>query len=72
MADVTHILNTIEEGDEKIAGELLPLVYEELHILAAQKMAPEKRGQTLQAIELVHEAYLLIMEAKEQNWNSRG
>ena len=72
MADVTHILNTIEEGDEKIAGELLPLVYEELHILAAQKKAPEKRGQTLQAIELVHEAYLLIMEAKEQNWNSRG
>ena len=72
MADVTHILNTIEEGDEKIAGELLPLVYEELHISAAQKMAPEKPGQTLQAIELVHEAYLLIMEAKEQNWNSRG
>jgi hypothetical protein len=72
MADVTHILNTIEEGDKKIAGELLPLVYEELHILAAHKMAPEKLGQTLQATALIHEAYLLIMETKEQNWNSRG
>jgi hypothetical protein len=72
MADVTRILNTIEEGDEKIAGELLPLVYEELHILATHKMAPEKLGQTLQATALVHEVYLLIMEAKEQNWNSRG
>jgi hypothetical protein len=72
MADVTRILNAIEEGDEKTAGELLPLVYEELRILAAQKMAREKPGQTLQATALVHEAYLRLVEAKEQNWNSRG
>ena len=72
MTDVTRILNAIEEGDEKAAGELLPLVYEELRILAAQKMAQEKPGQTLQATALVHEAYLRLVEAKDQSWNSRG
>jgi len=72
MTDVTRILNAIEEGDEKTAGELLQLVYEELRILAAQKMAREKPDQTLQATALVYEARLRLVEAKEQNRNSRG
>jgi hypothetical protein len=72
MTDVTRILNAIEEGDEKTAGELLQLVYEELRILAAQKMAREKPDQTLQATALVYEAHLRLVEAKEQNRNSRG
>ena len=72
MTDVTRILNAIEEGDEKTVGELLQLVYEELCILAAQKMAWEKPDQTLQATALVYEAHLRLVEAKEQNRNSRG
>ena len=72
MSDVTRILNAIEQGDNKAADELLPLVYEELRLLAAQKMAKESPGQTLQATALVHEAYLRLVEAKDQNWNSRG
>ena len=73
MTDVTRILNAIEGGDPKAANELLPLVYEELRLLAAQKMAQEKPGQTLQATALVHEAYLRLVEGGEdQNWNSRG
>ena len=73
MTDVTRILNAIEGGDPKVADELLPLVYEELRLLAAQKIAQEKPGQTLQATALVHEAYLRLVEAGEnQNWNSRG
>jgi len=73
MTDVTRILNAIEVGDPKAADELLPLVYEELRLLAAQKMAQEKPGQTLQATALVHEAYLRLVEGGEdQNWNSRG
>jgi hypothetical protein len=57
MSDVTRILNAIEGGDPKAADELLPLVYEELRLLAAQKMAQERPGQTLQATALVHEVY---------------
>ena len=72
MADVTQILNAIERGDPKAAEELLPLVYEGLRLLAAQKMAQELPGQTLQATALVHEAYLRLVEAKDQNWNSSG
>jgi RNA polymerase sigma factor (TIGR02999 family) len=72
MTDVTRILNAIEGGDAKATDELLPLVYEELHFLATQKMAQEKPGQTLQATALVHEAYLRLVEAKDQSWNSRG
>jgi RNA polymerase sigma factor (TIGR02999 family) len=72
MSDVTQILNAIEGGDPKAADELLPLVYEELRILAAQKMAQEKPGQTLQATSLVHEAYIRLVEATDQSWNSRG
>ena len=72
MSDVTQILNAIERGDPKAAEELLPLVYEELRLLAAQKMSKEQPGQTLQATALVHEAYIRLVEAKDQNWNSRG
>jgi len=72
MTDVTRILNAIEQGEAGAADELLPLVYEELRLLAAQKMAQEKPGQTLQATGLVHEAYIRLVEAKDQSWNSRG
>jgi RNA polymerase sigma factor (TIGR02999 family) len=72
MADVTQILNAIERGDPKAAEELLPLVYEELRLLAAQRMSQEQPGQTLQATALVHEAYIRLVEAKDQNWNSRN
>jgi len=72
MSDVTRILNAIQEGDSQAAHELLPLVYEELRILAAQKLAQEKPGQTLQATALVHEAYLRLVGAPDQNWHSRG
>jgi len=61
MTDVTRILNAIEQGDEKAADRLLPLVYEELRLLAAQKMAQERPGQTLQATALVHEAYMRLV-----------
>ena len=72
MADVTQILNAIEQGDPRATEELLPLVYEELRLLAAQKLSHESPGQTLQATALVHEAYIRLVEAKEQNWNSRN
>jgi RNA polymerase sigma factor (TIGR02999 family) len=72
MTDVTRILNAIEQGDAGATEELLPLVYEELRLLAAQKMSQEPPGQTLQATALVHEAYLRLVEAKDQSWNSRG
>jgi RNA polymerase sigma factor (TIGR02999 family) len=72
MSDVTHILNAIEQGDPKAAEQLLPLVYDELRKLAAQKMAEEKPGQTLQATALVHEAYLRLVGGAEQPWKSRG
>ena len=72
MTDVTRILNAIERGDAKAVDELLPLVYEELRLLAAQKLSQEKPGQTLQATALVHEAYIRLVEAKDQGWHSRG
>jgi RNA polymerase sigma factor (TIGR02999 family) len=72
MSDVTRILNAIEGGDHKAADELLPLVYEELHLLAAQKMAQEKPGQTLQATALVHEAYLRLVGEEAQDWKNHG
>ena len=72
MSDVTRILNAIEQGDAKATEELLPLVYEELRILAAQKLSQEKPGQTLQATALVHEAYTRLVGDEPQNWNSRG
>jgi RNA polymerase sigma factor (TIGR02999 family) len=73
MSDVTKILSAIEYGDPDAAEQLLPLVYDELRQLAAQKLAQEKPGQTLQATALVHEAYLRLVDpSKVQHWNSRG
>jgi len=71
MADVTRILNAIEQGDERAADELLPLVYEELRLLAAQKISQEQPGQTLQATALVHEAYIRLVGDETHNWKSR-
>jgi RNA polymerase sigma factor (TIGR02999 family) len=73
MSDVTQILNAIEHGDPKAAEQLLPMVYDELRKLAAQKLAQERLGQTLQATALVHEAYLRLVDREQaQHWNSRG
>jgi RNA polymerase sigma factor (TIGR02999 family) len=72
MNEVTCILSAIEQGDPQAAEELLPLIYEELRKLAAQKLAQEKPGQTLQATALVHEAYLRLVDAaKPQEWDGR-
>jgi RNA polymerase sigma factor (TIGR02999 family) len=73
MSEVTRILSAIEHGDAHAAEQLLPLVYDELRKLAAQKLALEKPGQTLEATALVHEAYLRLVDvARAQEWNSRG
>jgi len=73
MSEVTRILSAIEHGDPHAAEQLLPLVYEELRKLAAQKLAQEKPGQTLQATALVHEAYLRLVDVERKSqWNSRG
>jgi len=79
MSDVTHLLDAAAAGDRQAAGQLLPLVYDELRRLAAQKLAHEKPGQTLQATALVHEAYLRLVATPERkagevdrDWNSRG
>jgi RNA polymerase sigma factor (TIGR02999 family) len=77
MADVTRILSQIESGDPSAAEQLLPLVYDELRKLAAQKLAQEKPGQTLDATALVHEAYLRLAPSgdgppgKEPQWDNR-
>jgi RNA polymerase sigma factor (TIGR02999 family) len=72
MGDATVILSAIEQGDEKASEQLLPLLYEELRRLAAQHLAHEKPGQTLQATALVHEAFLRLVDvSRVQNWNSR-
>jgi RNA polymerase sigma factor (TIGR02999 family) len=73
MSEVTRILSAVEQGDPHAADQLLPLVYEELRRLAAQKLATEKPGQTLQATALVHEAYLrLVGPGGWPKWNGRG
>jgi RNA polymerase sigma factor (TIGR02999 family) len=80
LNDVTRILSAIEEGDPHAAEQLLPLVYDELRKLAAQKLAQEKPGQTLQATALVHEAYLRLVASDKRNgadapgreWDNRG
>jgi RNA polymerase sigma factor (TIGR02999 family) len=73
MSDVTRILSAIEQGDPHAAAQLLPLVYDELRKLAAQRLAQESPGQTLEATALVHEAYLrLVGVAEAQHFNSRG
>lgn len=72
MSDVTRILNAIERGDAGATEELLPRVYEELRLLAAQKLSHEPPGQTLQATALVHEAYLRLVGEERHSWDSRG
>ena len=72
MTNVTHLLSAIEQGDPQAAEQLLPLVYDELRKLAAQKLAQEKPGQTLQATALVHEAYLRLVGTQDPGWSSRG
>jgi RNA polymerase sigma factor (TIGR02999 family) len=73
MSEVTRVLSAIEQGDPHAAEQLLPLVYDELRKLAAQKLAQEKPGQTLEATALVHEAYIRLVDVdKVQHWNSRG
>lgn len=72
MNEVTRIINAIQQGDGHASEELLPLVYEELRLLAAQKMSQEKPGQTLQATALVHEAYIRLMGSGEQGWDNKG
>src|SRR4051812_24601047 len=73
MADVTQILAAIQAGDPAAAGQLLPLVYEELRLLAANRMADEKPGHTLDATALVHEAYLrLVRPNDDERWDNRG
>jgi RNA polymerase sigma factor (TIGR02999 family) len=73
MSQVTQILAAIEQGDPRGSAELLPLVYDELRKLAAQKLAQEKPGQTLQATALVHEAYLRLVGGEaDRLWDSRG
>jgi RNA polymerase sigma factor (TIGR02999 family) len=73
MSEVTRVLSAMALGDAKASDQLLPLVYDELRRLAAQKMAQEAPGQTLQATALVHEAYLRLVDVEHtQQWNSRG
>ena len=73
MSDVTQLLDAIGRGDRQASAELLPLVYEELRRLAAEKMAHERPGQTLQATALVHEAYLRLVDAaRRPQWDGRG
>src|SRR5437588_4032216 len=73
MPNVTRVLSAIGQGDPRAAEQLLPLVYDELRKLAAQKLAQERPGQTLQATALVHEAYLRLVDVdRSQYWNSRG
>jgi RNA polymerase sigma factor (TIGR02999 family) len=71
MNDITRILRTVEQGDPSAAGQLLPLIYEELRKLAAQKLARENPGQTLQATALVHEAYLRLVGEGAGGWENR-
>jgi len=72
MSDVTRILNAIEHGDATASDELLPLVYEELRVLASQKLSHEAPGQTLQATALVHEAYIRLVGDAPRSWENRG
>jgi RNA polymerase sigma factor (TIGR02999 family) len=73
MSEVTRILSAIERGDPHAARQLLPLVYDDLRRLAAQRLAREAPGQTLQPTALVHEAYLRLVDTEEaRRWNSRG
>ena len=72
MHEITVILEKIERGDAQAADQLLPLVYEELRRLAAQKLAQENPGQTLQPTALVHEAYVRLVDQTNPTWQSRS
>lgn len=73
MNDITHLLNAAERGDPEATSQLLPLVYDELRRLAAQRLAHENPGQTLEATALVHEAYVRLVDAEPSpQWNGRG
>src|SRR4051812_8506365 len=73
MNDVTRILTAVEQGDPHAAARLLPLIYDELRRLAAQRLSNEPAGQTLQPTALVHEAYLRLVDTEHtQRWNGRG
>ena len=72
MTDVTRILNAIQDGDQQATDQLLPLVYQELRVLAAQRLSQEQAGQTLQATALVHEAYIRLVGPGKQAWDSHG
>lgn len=73
MADVTQILDAIQQGDARATEQLFPLVYDELRRMAARKLTDEKPGQTLQATSLVHEVYLRLVDvSRAPSWNSRG
>jgi RNA polymerase sigma factor (TIGR02999 family) len=72
MSEVTQILEALARGDPTAADELLPLLYDQLRTLAAQKMAQEPPGQTLQPTALVHEAWLRLVGSGQEHWNSRG
>jgi RNA polymerase sigma factor (TIGR02999 family) len=71
VSDVTRILTAIERGDVQAADELLPIVYEELRLLAAQMLSHERPGQTLQATALVHEAYIRLVGPEDHAWDGR-
>ena len=71
MSDVTRILESAQQGDPTAAGQLLPLIYDELRRLAAHKMSLQPPGQTLQATALVHEAYLRLLGNEEKRWENR-
>lgn len=72
MEEITRILTAIEAGDPQAAEQLLPIVYDELRMLAAQRLKHEKPGQTIQATALVHEAYLRLVGSNDPGWNGRG
>lgn len=72
MSEVTRLLQSIEEGNERAADQLLPLVYEELRKLARARMANERNGHTLQPTELVHEAYIRLIGGTEIEWSGRS
>ena len=72
MSEVTELLEAVANGDPTAASRVLPLIYDELRKLAAQKLAHEKAGQTLQPTALVHEAYLRLVGGAESHWNGRG
>ena len=73
MTEVTQILSRLDQGEPDAAEQLMPLVYDELRKLAAQRLAHERPGQTLNATALVHEAYVRLVDGTHvQKWNSRG